>query len=185
MTAASAGWAAPADSWGGPVAPDGQGSPTADVSPTAGEGCLVVENATSGTALLTRPVANGTPVVLTYTHSVEKTRVVDGYAVRGDRLRMVRMEFASYGAGLPARADVNRTDDGAFVFDPAGAYRELYVQPGRVAGHVLRVGSVSVDLVALSGGDGVRLHLVPAAEATGANVSDGSCGLHGGEGAPT
>jgi hypothetical protein len=117
---------------------------------------LVVTDATSGERLLSVPVSEGDVVALSYTHSVERSRVLDVYSVRGDRLEMTRMEFESYGAGLPADAPV-RTVDGRFVFDPEGSYAELYVAPGAVAGHRLHVGERSYDLVALSGGRTVRL----------------------------
>ena len=119
---------------------------------------LVVEDDSSGERLLTVPVETGTRVGLEYTHSVEKTRVLDEYTVRGDRLEMTRMEFESYGWGLPAGADVHR-ENGSFVFDPAGSYEEIYVKPGRVAGHKLHVGERTHDLVSLSGASTVRLSL--------------------------
>jgi hypothetical protein len=119
---------------------------------------LVVEDASSGDQLLATSVSDGTPVVLTYNHSVEKTPVHDVYVVRNDSLVMTRMEFQSYGWGLPARANVTRTN-GTFSFDPGGSYEELYVKPGRTADHRLRVGNRSYDLVELSDAEGVRLHL--------------------------
>lgn len=119
---------------------------------------LVVEDADSGERLLAAPVSDGTHVVLSYNHSVEKTPVHDVYVVRNDSLVMTRMEFQSYGWGLPARANVTRTN-GTFSFDPAGSYEELYVKPGRTADHRLRVGDRRYDLVEVSDGDGVRLHL--------------------------
>ncbi|WP_425498302.1 DUF1850 domain-containing protein [Halogeometricum salsisoli] len=117
---------------------------------------LVVEDAETGEELLTVPVSEGTPVALEYTHSVEKTRVLDGYAVDGTNLTMTRMEFESYGAGLPARANVT-VENGTFVFDPEGTYEELYVKPGRIAGHELRVCDETYDLVALSDARSVRV----------------------------
>ncbi|SFR32069.1 DUF1850 domain-containing protein [Halogeometricum limi] len=117
---------------------------------------LVVEDAETGETLLSTPVSEGTLVALEYTHSVEKTRVLDAYAVDGTNLTMTRMEFESYGAGLPARANVT-VENGTFVFDPDGTYEELYVKPGRIAGHELHVGSETYDLVALSDARSVRL----------------------------
>lgn len=123
---------------------------------TDGGRTLVVEDAETGETLLSVPVSDGTPVALEYTHSVEKTRVLDGYVVDGTQLTMTRMEFRSYGAGLPARANVT-TENGSFVFDPEGSYDELYVKPGRIAGHRLHVGEETYDLVALSEARSVRL----------------------------
>lgn len=121
---------------------------------------LAVENADTGERLLTVPVEAGTTVALEYNHSVEKTRVLDAYEVRENgSLEMTRMEFESYGWGLPARADV-RTENGTFVFDPEGVYDEIYVTPGDVAGHRLHVGDRTYDLVALAGEESVRLTVV-------------------------
>lgn len=131
---------------------------TAVAAATPAGSALVVEDASSGERLLTTPVEEGTPVVLTYMHSVEKTPVHDVYVVRNGSLVMTRMEFQSYGWGLPARANVTR-ENGSFAFDPNGSYKEIYVKPGRVADHHLRVGNRTYDLVALSNAQGVRLHI--------------------------
>ena len=129
-----------------------------------GERLLVVEDAETGERLLAVPVAEGTTVALNYTHSVEKTPVLDVYAVDGTELEMVRMEFRSYGAGLPARADVTVTENDTFVFDPEGSYEELYVTPGPIAGHELVVGDRVYDLVDLSDARTVKLSV--AADST-------------------
>lgn len=128
----------------------------AGAAATPADRVLVVEDASSGERLIETPVEDGTAVALEYTHSVEKTRVLDAYAVRGDELVMTRMEFESYGWGLPARADVTR-ENGTFVFDPAYASDELVVKPGRTAGHELHVGSRTYDLVERSDARAVRL----------------------------
>lgn len=119
---------------------------------------LVVETADSGEELLRVPVEENTTVALEYTHSVEKTRVLDAYAVRGGELVMTRMEFQSYGWGLPARVNVSQ-ENGSFVFDPDGSFEELYVKPGRIAGHELHVGDRTYDLVALSDANSVRMYI--------------------------
>jgi len=117
---------------------------------------LVVERADTGETIVTHPVENGTTVALEYTHSVEKSRVYDGYTVRGEKLVMTRMEFESYGWGLPAGANVTR-EDGHLVYDPEGSMRELYVSPGQIAGHRLHVGDRTYDLVNRSNGESVRI----------------------------
>lgn len=120
---------------------------------------LVVEDAATGQRLLTTPVHENTTVSIEYTHSVEKTRVLDQYAVRDGELEMTRMEFKSYGAGLPARAKVHQ-ENGSFVFDPDGSWKELYVKPGHVAKHKLHVGDETYDLVAMSNARTVRMYVV-------------------------
>jgi hypothetical protein len=119
---------------------------------------LVVERIDTGERLLAVPVEDGTQVGLEYTHSVEKTRVYDGYTVRDGRLVMTRMEFESYGWGLPARANVTR-ENGTFVYDPPGNVSELAVKPGRIANHTLHVDDRSYDLVDLADAESVRIHL--------------------------
>ncbi|MDS0282510.1 DUF1850 domain-containing protein [Haloarcula onubensis] len=110
---------------------------------------LVVADTETGETYLRTPVENGTTVTLAYTHSVEKTPVRDVYTVDGNRLVATRMAFESYGWGLPSRANVSR-EGGQFVYDPPGEYRRLTVAPGDVAGHRLRVGNRSYDLVELT-----------------------------------
>lgn len=125
----------------------------------ANEKVLVVADADTGEPILVVPVENGTRVTLAYTHSVEKTPVRDVYVVDGNELEMVEMRFQSYGAGLPARANVTR-ENGWFVFDPKGSYATVLITPGEVAGHELWVDDRRYDLVALSGGKSVELFVV-------------------------
>lgn len=131
---------------------------TAAAAFTPADRVLIVADAGTGEHLLAVPVENGSVVALEYTHSVEKTRVLDVYTVRGDRLVMTRMEFESYGWGLPTRAAV-ATENGTFAFDPAYATHELVVKPGRIAGHELHVENRTDDLVALSDARAVRLSI--------------------------
>lgn len=123
-----------------------------------GERVLVVERVDSGEEVLAVPVSEGTEVGLEYMHSVEKTRVYDGYEVADDRLVNTRMEFESYGWGLPAGANVT-SENGTFVYDPPGELRELYVKPGTVANHTLIVGDRRYDLVERADASTVRIHL--------------------------
>lgn len=120
---------------------------------------LVIAEET-GEPLLAIPVQNGTIVTLAYNHSVEKTPVRDVYEVNGTALTMVRMEFDSYGAGLPSHLPVERSDSGTLVAYPNGTYETLAVQPGPIAGHTLEVGDESFDLVSLADGAGVQLLIV-------------------------
>ncbi|WP_435067804.1 DUF1850 domain-containing protein [Haloplanus sp. C73] len=128
------------------------------VAATTEETVLVVADAETGETYLEVPVENGTTVGIEYTHSVEKTRVYDEYTVRGDRLVMTRMEFESYGWGLPSGANVTR-ENGTFIYDPPGSYERLTVAPGRVAGHTLSVGDRTYDLVAVSDGRSVTFSI--------------------------
>jgi|AntDeeMinimDraft_4_1070355.scaffolds.fasta_scaffold00131_19 hypothetical protein len=142
----------------GALAATGGGSAVAGVVADSADRTLVVADAETGERYLTTPVENGTTVALEYTHSVEKSRVYDEYTVRGDRLEMTRMEFESYGWGLPADANVT-LENGTFVYDPDGSVSELTVKPGRIAGHRLHVGDSTYDLVNRTDARSVRIHL--------------------------
>lgn len=120
---------------------------------------LVVEDA-DGDRLVEQPVREGSTVTLAYTHSVEKTPVDETYVVEGTTLRQRAIVFSSYGWGFPANADVNRTDDGRYVWNPNRTMAELYVSPGSIAGHTLRVGGETYDLYDESDGETVRIYVV-------------------------
>ena len=122
---------------------------------------LVVEDTETGEQYLSEPVDSGSTVALEYTHSLEKSRVYDEYRVDGDTLVNTRMEFESYGWGLPARVNVTNVN-GTLVYDPAEPITELErlsVSPGRIAGHTLIVDGREHDLVAVSNGNDVTLHI--------------------------
>lgn len=119
---------------------------------------LVVTDTETDAVLVRTPVTDGTTVTLAYTHSVERTPVEDVYVVRGGTLDNVEMRFQSYGWGLPARADVHR-ENGSFVFDPDRRYDELFVKPGRIAGHRLMIDDPSTD------GDATTVDLVARSDA--------------------
>jgi len=163
------------DASGGMVAADGHSSLTDAHRNNASNGSaayvLLVADTEAGTHYLTQPIANGTHVALEYMHSVEKTRVYEQYTVRGDRLVETRMEFESYGWGLPANANVTE-ENGTFVYDPPGALKRLTVAPGTIAGHRLHVGPATYDLVALTDGRPVDISLVRQCNATA--VHDGA-----------
>jgi hypothetical protein len=123
------------------------------------ERILVVTN-DDGKSLLTEHVTDDTTIRLEYTHSVEKTAVADVYVVDGTELRMTRMEFDSYGAGLPADASVERAADGeGYVYELDRSYDRLDVSPGEHAGHQLVVDGERYDLVERSGGEPVSIYV--------------------------
>ena len=120
---------------------------------------LVVEDTDTGERYITHPVESGSVVGLEYTHSVEKSRVYDEYRVDGRTLVHTRMEFESYGWGLPAGADVTIVD-GVFVYAPSEPIAELEtlsVSPGRIANHTLIVDDTRYDLVARTDARDVRI----------------------------
>jgi hypothetical protein len=125
------------------------------------ERVLVVEDAATGDDYITEPVDNGSTVGLEYTHSVEKSRVYDAYRIDDQTLVNTRMEFESYGWGLPARANVTNVN-GTLVYEPDSAITELQtlsVSPGRTAGHRLLVDGQQYDLVAATNASDVRIQI--------------------------
>ncbi|MFD1641958.1 DUF1850 domain-containing protein [Halohasta litorea] len=126
-----------------------------------GESVLVVEDIETGEVYLSVPVDDGSTVALEYTHSVEKSRVYDEYRVDGTTLVNTRMEFESYGWGLPARVNVTNVN-GTLVYDPDEPITELEtlsVSPGRIASHTLLVDGQRHDLVAATDASDVRLYV--------------------------
>ena len=126
-----------------------------------GESVLVVEDIETGEVYLSESVDDGSTVALEYTHSVEKSRVYDEYRVDGDTLVNTRMEFESYGWGLPARVDVENVN-GTLVYapdEPIAELETLSVSPGRIAGHTLIVDGQRYDLVAATDASDVRLYI--------------------------
>lgn len=125
------------------------------------EAVLVVEDAETGERYLTEPVSDGSTVGLEYMHSVEKSRVYDEYRVDDQTLVNTRMEFESYGWGLPARVNVT-TVDGMLVYEPSEPITEiqrLSVSPGRTAGHTLIVDGRRYDLVAATNASDVHIRI--------------------------
>ncbi|QZP39636.1 DUF1850 domain-containing protein [Halobaculum magnesiiphilum] len=122
---------------------------------------LVVEDVETGEHYLTQPVDDGSTVALEYMHSVERSRVYDEYRIEGGTLVNTRMEFESYGWGLPSGANVTNRN-GTLVYEPEGSITELdtlLVSPGRIAGHTLIVDGRRYDLVAETNGSDVRIHV--------------------------
>ncbi len=122
---------------------------------------LVVEDIDTGEPYITEHVETGSTVGLQYMHSVEKTPVYDEYRVDGDTLVNTRMEFESYGWGLPSRVNVTNVN-GTFVYEPPEPImttETLLVSPGRVANHTLVVDDERFDLVAETNASDVRIHL--------------------------
>ena len=128
------------------------------VSVSVGGQRVVVERADTGEVVIEAPIENGSIVALEYTHSVEKSRVYDEYTVVDSTLENTRMEFESYGWGLPSGANVT-LENGTFVFDPNRAYERIRVKPGSVANHTLIVDGERYDLVDRTHGNSVIIRV--------------------------
>ncbi|ELY86047.1 DUF1850 domain-containing protein [Natrialba taiwanensis] len=125
------------------------------------ETVLVVEDIETDEQYLTEPVSDESTVGLEYTHSVEKSRVYDEYRVDDQTLVNTRMEFESYGWGLPTGVDVT-TADGMFVYEPSEPIAQLHslsVSPGQTAGHTLIIDDHRYDLVTATNASDVCIHV--------------------------
>ena len=127
------------------------------VAPPAADSQTLVVTDEDGAELLATPVDDGTEVVIEYTHSVEKTTVRDVYEPSDGGLVATRMEFSSFGAGLPSSADVTERD-GRYVYrPPATTFEPLRLKTGPIADHDLIVGGDRYDISAMSGNGAVEL----------------------------
>lgn len=122
-------------------------------------GATLVITDESGTDSLEISVEPETEIELEYTHSVEQTPVTDIYVVSDGALVSDRMLFSSFGAGLPAQAEVTREDDRYVYHPPEQRYDPLTVTTGPVAGHELVVDGERYDLVKFSDGGTVRIKI--------------------------
>lgn len=119
---------------------------------------LTVFDATDA-ELLSTSVEDGSEVIVEYTHSVEKTLIRDQYVVSGNRLVMSRMEFSSFGAGLPAQADV-RVENGRYVYEPPPQeYETLRLTTGAIADHDLIVDGHRYDIASMAAGETIELRI--------------------------
>ena len=119
----------------------------------------VIVESPSGEPLIEQPATDDETVALEYTHSVERTLVTEKYEIENQAFRQSAMIFSSFGAGFPSEAAVDRTDDGRFIYEPLDvAFDELYITPGTVANHELRIGAQTYDLYEVSTGETVRLY---------------------------
>lgn len=135
------------------------GSVAAVVATGAATDTVLVVTDADDEELLVTPVDGDTEIAVEYTHSVEKTLVRDVYVAEDGRLVMTRMEFSSFGAGLPSTVDVTEVD-GRYVYDPPPtAYDPLRITTGPVADHDLVVGDERYDLADLADGGTVELRV--------------------------
>lgn len=99
--------------------------------------------------LLRTPLGSGVEIRLEYTHSVERTKVVETYRAARGGLRLVRMEFASQGAGLPSEGYVR--EGNRFVLRTDRPLASLPVLVSGIGRQRLTVGSAVFDLRAAAG----------------------------------
>ncbi len=113
---------------------------------------LTVRAARPARVLWGQPVRGAVAIRLEYTHSVERTPVAELYRADAQGLRLLRMEFASQGAGLPSAGYVREGD--RFVLKTDRLLNNLALRVSAVARPRLVVGTQTLDLLALAGDGG-------------------------------
>lgn len=121
---------------------------------------VVIADHETGEILHAEHATEGTTIELEYTHSVEKTPIVEVYEIDEGTLINTEIHFSSYGAGLPSNADVER-EGGSFVSTPNTTHDDLHVSPGEIAGHTVTIDGSTYDLVAMSDGRTVTIRAEP------------------------
>lgn len=93
---------------------------------------LKAEDFKTGENLKVWQVENGSGFQIHYTHSVEKSLVVEKYKVAENTLKLVETEFKSYGAGLPSTTEdkFEITEDGFRIYDINGNYPSVIYRTG-------------------------------------------------------
>ena len=90
---------------------------------------------------------------LAYTHSVARTPVKEYYEIQYPNLIIqTRMDYHSYGAGLPTKSSQNyQLIDGAIVIDGmANEHSEIPVRVGRVSEQKIVFNEKSIPLIDLA-----------------------------------
>ncbi len=105
--------------------------------------------ASAARTILSAPLGDGLEIRLEYTHSVERGKVVETYRAERGGLRLVRMEFASQGAGLPTEGYVR--EGNRFVLRTDRALASLPVLVSGIGRQRLSVGAAVFDLRAAAG----------------------------------
>lgn len=135
------------------------GALTTGAVTVAGTETVLVVTGDDGEELLVTPVADDDEITVEYTHSVEKTLVRDVYVADDGQLVMTRMEFSSYGAGLPSTVNVTEVDGRYVYYPPERSYDPLRVTTGEVADHDLVVGDERYDIAEIADGGTVELRI--------------------------
>lgn len=112
---------------------------------------LVVTDTETGEQIIETEVTEGTSVHLEYTHSVERTPIVESYEVAGTELAEEKIIFRSFGAGLPATANMTVTDEG-YVVHSDETYASLTVALDPTPNHTLVVNEQQYHLLEKANG---------------------------------
>lgn len=108
-----------------------------------------VADTATGRVMWSRVGSPGDLIELSYTHSVERTPVIEVFRAEPDGLHLVAMRFSSQGAGLPTEGYT--VEGGQFVLRTDRRIGALPLRVSKLAGHHLSVGGDRIDLVGLAG----------------------------------
>ena len=103
---------------------------------------LKAEDFKRGPILKVWKLNDGSGFEIHYTHSVEKSLVIEKYKADGNILKLLETEFKSYGAGLPATTNdkFEITEDGFRISDINKSYPSVIYRTGaEVADHRILV----------------------------------------------
>jgi len=109
---------------------------------------LRVTHVERGRVVWSRHVPTGQRFELRYTHSVERTPVVEEYRAEPDGVWFELMRFYSQGAGLPTEGYVR--EGKAFVLRARRKVGVLSVRVSSIAKHEMMIGDERIDLIALA-----------------------------------
>lgn len=109
---------------------------------------LRVTDVERGRIVWSRDVPAGQRFEIRYTHSVERTPVIEECSAQPDGLWFELMRFYSQGAGLPTEGYVR--EGNAFVLRARRKVGVLSVRVSSIAKHEMLIGDERIDMVALA-----------------------------------
>ena len=106
----------------------------------------------------------GTPVTIQFTHSVQKTPVIEELESDGKNLVLLRTKYKSQGVGLPFMESDGkfREEDGYFIMDDMNRiFEELSLRTGVGTNLIVTVGDREIKLYKIFV-PGTKINIVPA-----------------------
>lgn len=87
--------------------------------------------------------------VISYTHSVNRGRVIDYYIIKSKYIILSKTRFMSYGAGIPEpekRQKFRETEDYIEISDINRKIDNLYLFVGTIANHKIEIDEKKIEL---------------------------------------
>jgi hypothetical protein len=113
---------------------------------------LVVRDQESGKIYASFPCPNGTQFSVEFTHSVNKSPVIDVFEVNDGVISVVEARYYTFGAGMPFSSDepgwtFTTDEDGTIIVTGIGyTYDSLNYIVGTVYDHILTINGESINL---------------------------------------